>query len=156
MGVLDSLLAGGIQGVAAGIGQLAKDIRTAITGQTPLDPNKQAELLMHMQMIEAAAVKAATDYDTLQMQAQLAINKAEAESAGAYKGGWRPFIGWVCGFGFLYEVLIRTLVPWIYVVVTGKPILAMTPLDSGTLMTVMLGMLGLGGMRTYEKISGRK
>lgn len=158
---IESILSGGIKGLAEGIGTLAKDIRTAITGQTPLDPNKQAELLMQLEMYEAAARKAAADYDTTQMQGQIEIAKIEAASPSLWKGGWRPATGWVCALGLFYTFLVRPILPWVVSVSAGAAgyvadVPPMPGLDMETLIFLLAGMLGLGTMRTFEKIKGAR
>ena len=86
-------------------------------------------------------------------KAQVEINKLEAQHRSKFVAGWRPFIGWVCGFALAYNFILRDLIAWGMQVfkstVTAPPELAMEHL-----LTVLLGMLGLGGMRTYEKLKG--
>ncbi len=85
--------------------------------------------------------------------AQLEINKAEAASGSLFKGGWRPFVGWICGFALLYHFILSPLIIFI-VTLTGTTIPPLPEFDMGSLMTVLLGMLGIGGLRTYEKQKG--
>ena len=87
------------------------------------------------------------------MLAQLEINKAEAARASLFKGGWRPFVGWICGFALLYHFILSPLIIFI-VTLTGATIPPLPEFDMGSLMTVLLGMLGIGGLRTYEKQKG--
>jgi hypothetical protein len=85
--------------------------------------------------------------------AQIEVNKAEAASGSVFKGGWRPFIGWTCGTAFAYHFVLQPLL--IFVLVSfGKPVPALPDFDMGALMTVLGGMLGLGGLRTFEKMKG--
>jgi len=84
---------------------------------------------------------------------QLEINKAEAASGSVFKGGWRPFIGWVCGAAFAYHFVLQPFIVF-GVAAAGIEIPALPEFDMGSLMTVMMGMLGLGGLRTFEKKSG--
>jgi hypothetical protein len=81
---------------------------------------------------------------------QLEINKAEAASGSVFKGGWRPFIGWVCGVAFAYHFVIQPFIVF-GVTAAGVEIPPLPEFDMGSLMTVMMGMLGLGGLRTFEK-----
>ena len=84
---------------------------------------------------------------------QLEINLAEAKSGSLFKGGWRPFIGWVCGFAFLYHFILQPLI--VFGVSTAGVVIPPLPeFDMSSLMTVMMGMLGLGGLRTFEKHKG--
>lgn len=87
------------------------------------------------------------------VQGQLAINQKEAEHGSIFVAGWRPFIGWVCGFGVAWQFVLSPIGTWI-VVISGVDIPPIPVLDTGPLMTLMLGMLGLGGLRTYEKRLG--
>ncbi len=98
----------------------------------------------------------ATMADTHAQQAllaQLEINKAEAASGSVFKGGWRPFVGWVCGVALLYHFILSPLILF-GVSLTGVDIPPIPEFDMGSLMTVLMGMLGLGGLRTYEKQKG--
>lgn len=83
---------------------------------------------------------------------QLAVNTEEAKSGSVFVAGWRPAVGWVCVLGLLYTFLLRPLLSWASGFGTGIP--TPPPLDMGDLLTLLLGMLGLGGLRTTEKIKG--
>ncbi len=84
---------------------------------------------------------------------QLEINKAEAASGSTFKGGWRPFVGWVCGFAFAYHFVLQPFLLFA-VAVFGVEIPTLPEFDMSTLMTVLGGLLGLGSLRTYEKKTG--
>ena len=85
------------------------------------------------------------------LMGQLEINKAEASSGSLFKGGWRPFIGWVCGFAFAYHFVLQPLIVF-GVTAAGVDMPALPEFDMGSLLTVMMGMLGLGGLRSVEKL----
>ena len=85
--------------------------------------------------------------------AQIEVNKAEAASGSFFKGGWRPFVGWVCGVAFAYHFIIQPLVIFILTAI-GMDIPDLPEFDIGTLLPVLGGMLGIGGLRTYEKHKG--
>ena len=97
-------------------------------------------------------VKVAQDQDFQIVMAQLAINKAEAESNSLFKGGWRPFIGWTCGSAFALHFVIFPIIDKI-VVYLGKNAVSI-PFDMNTLLTVLFALLGIGGMRSWEKYKG--
>jgi len=78
------------------------------------------------------------------------INKIEAQHRTIFVAGWRPFIGWVCGFALAYNFVLRDLLIWLVGPETAPPALQMEHL-----MTVLIGMLGLGGMRTFEKFNNK-
>ena len=84
------------------------------------------------------------------VQAQLEINKAEAEHPSMFVSGWRPAVGWVCVLGMAGNFII---IPFsnMALELTGS-IVAIPMIDMETLLPVLLGMLGLGAMRTVEKV----
>lgn len=79
--------------------------------------------------------------------AQQEINKIEAQHRSIFVAGWRPFIGWVCGFGIAMHVIAR---PFFESFGIHIP-----PIDIGTLHSIITAMLGLGGYRTVEKFGGK-
>lgn len=86
------------------------------------------------------------------VQQQTDTNKTEASSPSVFVAGWRPFVGWVCGSGFGVQFVIGPLVEWM-AALFGHPV-KFPQMDLGTMMPMLLGMLGLGGMRSYEKVQG--
>lgn len=85
--------------------------------------------------------------------AQIDVNKEEAKSSNLFVSGWRPFVGWLCGLSLGYAGLIQPLGAFIARVVfdyQGD----FPEIDTSVTMPVLLGMLGLGGFRTYEKKHG--
>jgi len=87
-----------------------------------------------------------------QIAGQMEINKVEAASSSTFVAGWRPFIGWVCGAAFAYKFVLAPIGAFV-LAAAGHPIV-MPVLDFTEMSSVLLGMLGLGGMRTLEKIKG--
>lgn len=85
--------------------------------------------------------------------AQIEVNKAEASSGSLFKGGWRPFIGWVCGIAFFYHFVLQPLLLFV-IALSGVAIPDLPEFDMSTLLTVLGGLLGLGSLRTYEKSKG--
>ena len=90
--------------------------------------------------------------DLAQMTGQLEINKIEAANANMFVSGWRPAIGWVCALALLYQYLVRPLAVAIFAAV-GHPLPVMPGLDEN-LWQLMMAMLGMGGLRTFEKVQG--
>ncbi len=84
------------------------------------------------------------------IELQSEINKVEAQHRTIFVAGWRPFIGWVCGFALAYNFVLRDMLIW-YFGQEGVP----PALQMEHLMTVLVGMLGLGGMRTFEKLNNK-
>ena len=85
--------------------------------------------------------------------AQIEVNKAEAASGSIFKGGWRPAVGWVCAIAFAYHFIIKDLVVFVCAA-SGVELPDLPEFDMGTLLTVLGGMRGIGGLRTYEKQKG--
>lgn len=117
----------------------------AVAAQAKLD------LLKMQQTGELARLTADTDL----MKSQLAVNQVEASSTNLFVSGWRPFIGWVCGFGLATQLEIGPLFTWAQAWIDGNPV-QFPSLDSSTLTTVLFAMLGIGGYRSIEKIMGVK
>ena len=83
---------------------------------------------------------------------QLEINKTEAAHKSLFVAGWRPAIGWICGLGMASNFLLIPIANFV-LALTGSAIV-IPLLDTGEMMPVLMGMLGLGAMRTYEKKQG--
>ena len=96
---------------------------------------------------------AVLDADTRLALAQIEVNKVEA-ATDLFRGGWRPAVGWVCVMGLGYQLVLRPLLPW-FVRVSGGEVPDLPSIDTETLMVLLTGMLGLGGLRTFEKVKGR-
>jgi hypothetical protein len=88
----------------------------------------------------AAAANKLQDLAAQIAAAQSATNTAEAANGNLFVAGWRPFIGWVCGFGFVYSII--------------QPVAHLPPVDMSNIIAILGGMLGLGTMRTVEKVTG--
>lgn len=86
------------------------------------------------------------------VQGQLEINKVEAANPSVFVSGWRPFIGWVCGTACAWNWVGLSIVKTACIIF-GNPI-ALAPADLTEMLPVLLGMLGLGTLRTWEKIKG--
>ena len=162
MSFFSDLIAGGAAGLFTGIGQFAKDIREAITGESIVDPIKKAELLFNAQALEAASEKARMDYEADMAKAQTAINAIEAQNSSIFVAGWRPAVGWVCVIGLGYTFLMKPLLPWMIQVggvIAGHPqsvplVPVLPEVPMGDLIILLGGMLGLGTLRTIDKIKG--
>jgi phenylpyruvate tautomerase PptA (4-oxalocrotonate tautomerase family) len=83
---------------------------------------------------------------------QLEINKAEAQSRNVFIAGWRPFIGWTCGVAMAYNYVIHPIL--MFTLAQFNYLVAIPALDLSEMMPVLMGMLGLGGLRSFEKYKG--
>lgn len=84
--------------------------------------------------------------------AQIEVNKVEAQHRTVFVAGWRPFTGWICASALAYHFIIEPII--IFALATQNIQLTLPTFDMGSLLTVLMGMLGLGGLRTYEKAKG--
>ena len=123
------------------VGQVAKDIRAAITGKEILDPTKQAELENKL-----------AEFDYLMNKTQTDINKIEAQSPKTFIAGWRPFVGWACGIGFVWATIVMPTLVWILILLGKTPVLP--KIEVSLILNVLLAMLGMAGLRTFEKYKG--
>lgn len=120
-----------------GIGEVA-DLASTVVNK--IWPDKTAE---EQQEIAAAAAL---------IQGQLNIDNTEAANQNTFVAGWRPFIGWICGSGLAWNYIGIPVVGAIMIIV-GHPVV-IPQADLSEMMPILIGMLGLGGMRTYEKVNG--
>ena len=81
--------------------------------------------------------------------AQLEISKQEAAHRNIFVAGWRPFIGWSCGFAMCYAYIIQPIT--VFILAQTGNLVDLPTLDLSEMMPVLLGMLGLGGLRSFEK-----
>jgi len=84
--------------------------------------------------------------------AQLEVNKQEASHRSILVAGWRPFVGWTCGLALFYTYLVQPMATFV-LAQTGH-LIQLPPVDLSAMMPVLLGMLGLGGLRSFEKYKG--
>ena len=84
--------------------------------------------------------------------AQLEVNKAEAAHKSGFVAGWRPFVGWVCGVALSYHFILAPLLQFSFALAGMDQ--ELPEFDFSQLSTVLMGMLGLGGLRTFEKMKG--
>ncbi len=84
--------------------------------------------------------------------AQIEVNKAEAANASVFVAGWRPAVGWVCAAAFAYHYVIQPFLAFLFAA-AGK-VIPLPVFDIDSMMYVLGGMLGLGGMRSVEKVKG--
>jgi len=101
---------------------------------------------------QLALLKMQQDGELAAISGQMEINKIEAGSSSVFVAGWRPFAGWVCGIGLAYVSIIEPVARLVATIVgyTG----AFPNIDTTLTMQVLLGMLGMGGLRTLDKIKG--
>ena len=101
---------------------------------------------------QLALLKMQQDGELAAISGQMEINKVEAGSSSVFVAGWRPFAGWTCGIGLAYVSIIE---PIARLIATLAGYTGIFPaIDTTLTMQVLLGMLGMGGLRTLDKIKG--
>ena len=136
--LVGSATASGVATAANGLGDAAIKIRQAITNDITAD--KKAEIELELVKIEAAAALAQNE-----------VNKIEASSGNLFVAGWRPAVGWLGVFGLAYASIGYPLLVWLSL---NFGIQSPPQTDTDILLTLLAGLLGLGGMRTFEKSKG--
>lgn len=116
------------------------------------DPTAAAEAKLKVMQMAQNGDLAQLDADLKLATGQLDVNKAEAASSSLFVSGWRPFIGWICGGAFAFKFIVAPLLAFTMTAL-GHPI-TLPVLDFTEMSTILLGMLGLGGLRTVEKVKG--
>jgi len=101
---------------------------------------------------EAQLIKVQMEAALASVQQQIDINKIEAASTNVFVSGWRPGMGWVCGAAFGLHFVVLPVFNWVAALFGHGAITI--PFDMDTLSTVLMGMLGLGTMRSVEKWRG--
>jgi len=108
------------------------------------DPAKKAEAEMEL-------IRMAADGELKQVVAQLEINAREAQHASIFVAGWRPAFGWCGAAGFVYATIMQPVLAWV-ASIKGWPMPPALNLD--LMWVVITGMLGIGGLRSIEKVKG--
>lgn len=108
------------------------------------DPAQKAKAEMDMMILLQTQ-------DLQKVIGQLEINAAEAASPDPFTSRWRPFVGWCCGFGFLWATIGQPVFTYVAAIKGWPPAPA---IDTEVLLYVLGGMLGLGTLRTVEKVKG--
>jgi hypothetical protein len=110
-------------------------------------PDKDAREKAHSELLRAAQ-----DQDFQLALAQVKVNEAEVQNSSIFVAGWRPAVGWVCVAGLCYNFVVYPVMLWM--VASLQVQFTPPPLLHDALMELVLGMLGLGALRTLEKFKG--
>lgn len=117
------------------------------------DPQAAADAKLKALELAQKGELAVLDADLRLALGQLEVNKAEA-TTDMFRGGWRPAVGWVCVVGLAYQFILQPVLPWL-VALFGAQAPPLPAIDNETLMVLLTGMLGLGGLRTFERVRGK-
>lgn len=128
------------------------DIGTKLIERLWPDPTAQNDAKLKLLELQQNGQLAQLTAETELAKGQNEVNKVEAASSNLFVAGWRPHIGWVCGISLSCNFFVFPFFAWVAALM-GHPV-EFPKLDSGELMSVVMGMLGLAGMRSYEKKNG--
>ena len=117
------------------------------------DPQAAADAKLKALELAQKGDLAALDAELRLALGQLEVNKAEA-TTDMFRGGWRPAVGWVCVAGLAYQFILQPVLPWL-VALFGVQVPPLPAIDNEALMILLTGMLGLGGLRTFERVKGK-
>lgn len=127
----------------------ALDLGTTLINKIWPDPAKQAEEARKLVELYQKGDLAAMQAQVTLLTGQLSINAKEAEHPSVFVAGWRPFVGWVGGFSLAYAGILEPLMRFIATMLefTGEfPVI-----DTSMTIQILMGMLGLGAMRSFDK-----
>lgn len=116
------------------------------------DPTQAAAAKIELYKLQQSGELAMMAADVDIAKGQIVVNQVEAANSALFVSGWRPFIGWTCGAAFAYKFVLAPAGAFA-MAASGHPI-ELPVLDFTEMSTILLGMLGLGGMRTIEKVKG--
>ena len=129
----------GLAQILSAGGDAAVKLRTAITGDNPADA--LAKLQQELNATQASDA------------GQNAVNLEEAKSENLFKSGWRPSVGWVCSVGLAWDVIGHPVATWACAI--WAPSVVVPSIDTSVIVPMLGGLLGLGTLRTVEKIRGK-
>ena len=133
--------------------QLLLPAVTGIIDKLIPDPAQAADAKLRALELAQKGELAQLDADVRLALGQMEINKAEA-TTDLFRGGWRPATGWLCAAGLGYQFLLQPLLPW-FAALAGLTVPPLPNIDTEALLMLLFGMLGLGGLRTVERVKGK-
>ena len=116
------------------------------------DPKAAAEGKLELMRMAQAGELAQLDAEVKLISGQIEVNKVEAANQSLFVAGWRPAIGWVCGAAFAFKFILGPAAV-VAMAMAGHPI-TLPEFDFTEMSTILMGMLGLGALRTVEKVKG--
>lgn len=126
------------------------------------NPEDQAKAQLELAKLQQSGDFKEIDAQLQILTGQIETNKLEAQHGGLFKGGWRPAVGWICAGAMAYKFIINPMIVSIVQLIahfTGNelfPLEFLPDMGWAELSPVLLGMLGLGGLRTFEKMKAKK
>lgn len=123
-----------------------------IVGRFVPDPEQKAKMQLEVMRLQQEGAFKELEAQVQQDIAQMEVNKVEAASENTFKSGWRPAVGWICAFVIVTEMIFRPYLPWL-MEVFGFYVPPVPSIDSEMFWALVTGLLGLSGMRSFDKQS---
>jgi hypothetical protein len=128
------------------------DIPATITAVTDLVAKFVPDKDLQIKIQNDLAIKLA-EIEAAQVASQAEVNKAEAQSGNVFASSWRPLVGYICAVAFAWQFVLQPFFSFLYTMITHQPA-PVVALQSDALMSLLFGLLGISGMRSWEKIKG--
>lgn len=139
-------------GAVIGLGETIAALIGKVIDRTWPDPAAKAMAALEIQKLVQAGEFKAIDAELERARQQTAVNQVEAANPDRFVSGWRPAVGWVCASALAWHYIGRPVATWVLLISGGTtPIPAV---ELGDLLVILVGMLGLSGMRSYDKAKG--
>lgn len=128
------------------------DGASKIIGMFKLSDTQKAEMQQQLTLANLDMEKTALAGQVAELEGQIQTNASEAQAKSIFVSGWRPAVGWVCALAFGWAFVIQPFAT--FVCALRHYTITLPSLDLSTMMPILMGMLGLGAMRSYEKVQG--
>jgi hypothetical protein len=128
------------------------DIPATLSAVTELVSKFVPDRDLQIKIQNELAIKLA-EIEAQQIASQAEINKAEAQSGNKFASSWRPLVGYICAVAFAWQFIGQPFFSFFYVMITHQPA-PVVALQADALMSLLFGLLGISGMRSWEKIKG--
>lgn len=119
------------------------------------DPEARAQAKLDMMKLAQSGELALLDADTKIAQGQAALNLEDAKAGGLFRAGWRPFLGWSCAVAVAWEWVAKPVFVVVWMLSTPETLPPLPVLSMEQIIGLVVALLGLGGMRSVERIKGK-
>lgn len=119
------------------------------------DPKASAEAKLELMRLAQSGELAQLEADKQIQLGQISVNLEDAKAGGIFRAGWRPFLGWTCGVALAWEWVFKQIFVTVWVLASSTPLPALPQLNLEQIAGLVLALLGLGTMRTVERVKGK-
>lgn len=119
------------------------------------DRNASEQAKLELMRLAQTGELAQLEADKAVQLGQISINLEDAKAGGIYRAGWRPFLGWTCGVALAWEWVLKQIFVTVWILAADAALPALPQLNIEQIAGLVLALLGLGTMRTIERVKGR-